>query len=185
MITDQRFRLQGILLKVDAMNIVHSLEVGVPLLDRCIMEIAGHVDVSCLHPRCDRPKHLLSAAAERLGAPASVTQARKHGFNAPNSQLFAHDAQPLWRAGPRSGCRCALPQSRRSVRTVACASRPARESRSRIVADSNARDAVPGISRPEKMADAVVSSSGGTTRLAVMSRAVDMGCRGLAILLLR
>jgi asparagine synthase (glutamine-hydrolysing) len=88
MIADQRFHLQSVLAKVDAMSMAHGLEVRVPLLDRRIMDLAGGLALSLLHPSRRRPKYLLRKFAERLGAPREVTTGPKRGFNAPISQLL-------------------------------------------------------------------------------------------------
>jgi asparagine synthase (glutamine-hydrolysing) len=92
MVADQRFHLQGVLTKVDAMSMAHSLEVRVPLLDRRIMELAGQIDVSLMNPPPNGPpKYVLRKLAERLGMPASVASARKKGFNVPIARLMRRD----------------------------------------------------------------------------------------------
>jgi asparagine synthase (glutamine-hydrolysing) len=95
MVADQRFHIQSVLMKVDAMSMAHSLEVRVPLLDRRIMELAGRMAVQLLNPRGGAPKHLLRVLARRLGAPPEVTTERKHGFNVPIARLLRNDLQPL------------------------------------------------------------------------------------------
>ena len=96
MIADQRFHLQSVLAKVDAMSMAHSLEVRVPLLDRRIMDLAGKLDVSLLNPSPNGPpKYVLRRLAERLGMPRSVATARKKGFNVPNSRLLRRDLSSL------------------------------------------------------------------------------------------
>src|SRR5919199_1031892 len=95
MIADQRFHLQSVLAKVDAMSMAHSLEVRVPLLDRRVMDLAGRMGLGLLHPRKGPPKYLLRVLAERLGAPQSVTRARKKGFNVPISRLLRNELRPL------------------------------------------------------------------------------------------
>jgi asparagine synthase (glutamine-hydrolysing) len=92
MIADQRFHLQSVLTKVDAMSMAHSLEVRVPLLDRRIMELAGQIDVSLMNSfPMGPPKYVLRKLAERLGMPASVASARKTGFNVPIARLMRRD----------------------------------------------------------------------------------------------
>jgi asparagine synthase (glutamine-hydrolysing) len=107
MLADQQFHLQSVLAKVDAMSMAHGLEVRVPLLDRRIMDLAGRMSVRLLNRWNGRPKALLRALARRLGAPPTVTDARKKGFNVPiarmlrgelapiGNQLFTHDADVL------------------------------------------------------------------------------------------
>ncbi len=96
MIADQRFHLQSVLCKVDAMSMAHSLEVRVPLLDRRIMDLAGQIDVSLLNPSPGGPpKFVLRKLAERLGMPASVAAARKKGFNVPIARLMRHGLMPI------------------------------------------------------------------------------------------
>ena len=96
MIADQRFHLQSVLAKVDAMSMAHGLEVRVPLLDRRIMDLAGKIDVSLLNPSPKGPpKYVLRRLAERLGMSASVASARKRGFNVPISRLLRHDLATL------------------------------------------------------------------------------------------
>ena len=95
LLADQRFHLQSVLTKVDAMSMAHSLEIRVPLLDRRIMEIAGKLDTDLLLPRRDPPKYILRRLAERLGAPVSVTTAPKKGFNYPIARLLRRDLHIL------------------------------------------------------------------------------------------
>jgi asparagine synthase (glutamine-hydrolysing) len=96
MIADQRFHLQSVLAKVDAMSMAHGLEVRVPLLDRRIMNLAGKIDVVLLNPPPKGPpKYVLRKLAERLGMPASVASARKKGFNVPISRLLRRDLHPI------------------------------------------------------------------------------------------
>jgi asparagine synthase (glutamine-hydrolysing) len=95
MLADQRFHLQSVLTKVDAMSMAHSLEVRVPLLDRRVMELAGRLSLRLLNPRCGPPKRLLRVLAQRLGAPPSVTKARKKGFNVPIARLLRHELRPI------------------------------------------------------------------------------------------
>jgi asparagine synthase (glutamine-hydrolysing) len=86
---DQRFHLQSVLAKVDAMSMAHSLEVRVPILDRRIMDLAGRMDISLLNPAPKGPpKYALRRLAERLGMPASAARSRKRGFNVPIAQLM-------------------------------------------------------------------------------------------------
>jgi len=94
-IADQRFHLQSILAKVDAMSMAHSLEVRVPLLDRRIMDLAGRMALSLLHPSGRRPKNLLRLLARQLGAPSAVARGRIHGFNAPISRFLRGPLRPL------------------------------------------------------------------------------------------
>lgn len=95
MLADQRFHLQSVLAKVDAMSMAHGLEIRVPLLDRRIMDFAGRCSTSLLLPRKGPAKFLLRKAAERLGAPAEVLHARKKGFNVPIASLLRNQLAPL------------------------------------------------------------------------------------------
>lgn len=95
LLADQRFHLQSVLAKVDAMSMAHSLEVRVPLLDRRIMDFAGRCAIPLLAPPGGPGKRLLRLAATRLGAPASVTDARKRGFNVPIARLLRTDLAPV------------------------------------------------------------------------------------------
>ena len=96
MIADQRFHLQSVLAKVDAMSMAHSLEVRVPLLDRRIMDLAGKIPVALLNPAPKGPpKYVLRKLAGQLGMPASVALARKKGFNVPISRLLRGDLAPI------------------------------------------------------------------------------------------
>jgi asparagine synthase (glutamine-hydrolysing) len=89
LIADQRFHLQSVLAKVDAMSMAHSLEVRVPILDRRMMDLAGSMDISLLNPSPKGPpKYALRKLAERLGMPRSAVWSRKRGFNVPIAQLM-------------------------------------------------------------------------------------------------
>jgi asparagine synthase (glutamine-hydrolysing) len=96
MIADQRFHLQSVLAKVDAMSMAHSLEVRVPLLDRRIMDLAGKIPVALVNPAPKGPpKYVLRKLAGQLGMPASVALARKKGFNVPISRLLRGNLAPI------------------------------------------------------------------------------------------
>jgi asparagine synthase (glutamine-hydrolysing) len=96
MIADQRFHLQSVLTKVDAMSMAHGLEVRVPLLDRRIMDLAGRIDVSLLNPApLGPPKLILRQLARRLGMPATAAASKKKGFNVPNARLLRGELAPL------------------------------------------------------------------------------------------
>jgi asparagine synthase (glutamine-hydrolysing) len=96
MLADQRFHLQSVLTKVDAMSMAHGLEVRVPLLDRRLMELAGRIDVSLMNPAPNGPpKYILRRLANRLGIPAAVADAPKKGFNVPIARLMRRDLLPL------------------------------------------------------------------------------------------
>ncbi|MDA9451348.1 asparagine synthase (glutamine-hydrolyzing) [Bradyrhizobium sp. CCBAU 21360] len=89
LIADQRFHLQSVLTKVDAMSMAHGLEVRVPILDRRVMDLAGSLDVSLLNPwPKGAPKYVLRKLAERLGMPGEAAWSRKRGFNVPIAQLM-------------------------------------------------------------------------------------------------
>ncbi|MET4041464.1 asparagine synthase (glutamine-hydrolyzing) [Bradyrhizobium sp. RT6a] len=89
LIADQRFHLQSVLTKVDAMSMAHGLEVRVPLLDRRVMDLAGAIDISLLNPwPKGAPKYVLRRLAERMGMPSAAAWSRKRGFNVPIAQLM-------------------------------------------------------------------------------------------------
>jgi asparagine synthase (glutamine-hydrolysing) len=70
-----------VLVKVDRMSMLNSLEVRCPLLDRRIVELGFRIPTRLKMPRL-RAKHLLKeVASHRL--PAQVLQLPKHGFSAP------------------------------------------------------------------------------------------------------
>ena len=92
---DQRFHIQSVLAKVDAMSMAHGLEVRVPLLDRRIMDFAGRCAGTLLAPSKGPGKMLLRRAAERFGAPSSVVLARKKGFNVPIARMLRDVLAPL------------------------------------------------------------------------------------------
>lgn len=86
---DQRFHLQSVLAKVDAMSMAHGLEVRVPILDRRVMDVAGTIDISLLNPSPKGPpKYVLRKLAEQLGMPKTAAWSRKRGFNVPIAQLM-------------------------------------------------------------------------------------------------
>lgn len=95
LLADQRFHIQSILMKVDAMSMAHSLEVRVPLLDRRIMEFAGRCAPSLLLSEKGPNKFLLRKVAERLGAPPAVLRAGKMGFNVPIAGMLRKELAPL------------------------------------------------------------------------------------------
>lgn len=95
LLADQRFHIQSILMKVDAMSMAHSLEVRVPLLDRRIMDFAGRCATSLLLPRKGANKFLLRKVAEHLGAPPQVLRAGKMGFNVPIAGMLRKELAPL------------------------------------------------------------------------------------------
>lgn len=92
---DQWFHLPSIIAKVDLMSMAHSLEVRVPLLDRRVMEVAGRIDAALHYPRGGRRKHVLRHVAAALGAPASVTERGKTGFNVPIAALMRGALAPV------------------------------------------------------------------------------------------
>lgn len=95
LLSDQRFHIQSVLTKVDAMSMAHGLEVRVPLLDRRIMDFAGRCSTRLLLPQNGPSKFLLRRAAERFGAPASVLNAKKRGFNVPIARLLRKELAVL------------------------------------------------------------------------------------------
>ena len=95
LLSDQRFHIQSVLAKVDAMSMAHGLEVRVPLLDRRIMDFAGRCAGTLLAPSKGPGKMLLRRAAERLGAPPSVLAGRKKGFNVPIARMLRTVLAPL------------------------------------------------------------------------------------------
>jgi asparagine synthase (glutamine-hydrolysing) len=89
LIADQRFHLQSVLAKVDAMSMAHGLEVRVPILDRRVMDLAGAIDIALLNPSPKGPpKYVLRKLAERLGMPKSAVWSHKRGFNVPISRMM-------------------------------------------------------------------------------------------------
>jgi asparagine synthase (glutamine-hydrolysing) len=78
-----------VLVKVDRMSMVHSLEVRCPLLDREVIELAFRLPVGRKMPGL-QPKHLLRRLAERR-LPRDVVALPKKGFTAPIG---------AWIAGP-------------------------------------------------------------------------------------
>lgn len=89
LLADQRWHLPGGLLpKSDAMTMAHSLELRVPFLDRRIMDFAGRCSADLLLAPNGEKKALLREFARRLGAPNSVTDGAKRGFNAPLARLL-------------------------------------------------------------------------------------------------
>lgn len=95
LLSDQRFHIQSVLTKVDAMSMAHGLEVRVPLLDRRIMDFAGRCSTELLLPNNGPRKFLLRKAAQRLGAPESVLIAKKKGFNVPIAKMLRNELAPL------------------------------------------------------------------------------------------
>ena len=77
----QHYLPHGVLRKVDRASMAVALEVRCPLLDRSVVDLAGHVPPHLLMPR-NRPKGLLRRlAAESL--PAEVVRRPKRGFAVP------------------------------------------------------------------------------------------------------
>lgn len=95
LLADQRFHLQSILMKVDAMSMAHSLEVRVPLLDRRIMDFSGRCSTKLFLPQKGPTKLLLRRAALKLQAPLDVLSAKKRGFNVPIAKMLRKDLYPL------------------------------------------------------------------------------------------
>lgn len=95
LLSDQRFHIQSVLAKVDAMSMAHSLEVRVPLLDRRIMDFAGRCSTALLLPKKGPNKFLLRMAARKMGAPESVLNAKKKGFNVPLAGMLRNEWSTL------------------------------------------------------------------------------------------
>lgn len=95
LLSDQLFHIQSVLTKVDAMSMAHGLEVRVPLLDRRIMDYAGRCSTRLLLPKNGPSKFLLRKAAERFGAPVSVLNEKKKGFNVPIARMLRNELAPL------------------------------------------------------------------------------------------
>jgi len=95
LLSDQRFHIQSVLTKVDAMSMAHGLEVRVPLLDRRVMEFAGKCASNLLVPAKGPGKFLLRKAAARLGAPTAVLNAKKMGFNVPIARMLRNELASL------------------------------------------------------------------------------------------
>jgi asparagine synthase (glutamine-hydrolysing) len=83
------------LMKLDRTSMAHGLEVRVPFVDRRIMEFAGQLDRKLLATMNGQTKRVLREAARQLGAPPTVTQASKRGFNVPMNDLLAEGLRPL------------------------------------------------------------------------------------------
>jgi asparagine synthase (glutamine-hydrolysing) len=79
----------AVLVKVDRMSMLHSLEVRSPLLDRRVIEAAFRIPASVKIAGMQSKRVLRDIAATRL--PARVVKRRKHGFDAPIGN---------WMAGP-------------------------------------------------------------------------------------
>ncbi len=96
LLADQRHYLPAdMLMKVDRSSMAHALEVRVPFLDRRIMTFASRLDRRLLATYGGETKRLLRAAANVMGAPASITGMRKRGFNIPMNRLLAEGLKPL------------------------------------------------------------------------------------------
>src|SRR4029453_13274849 len=84
-----------ILVKVDRMSMLHSLEARVPFLDRAMLELTRRIP-SRLRLRGMTTKYLLRRAmAERL--PAAVVRGKKRGFNVPMPAWLAGDLRDFTR----------------------------------------------------------------------------------------
>jgi asparagine synthase (glutamine-hydrolysing) len=89
LVADQSYYLPAdMLVKVDRMSMAAGLEVRVPFLDRRVMDFAGKLHSSLLIPWMGSDKHILRAAAARLGAPAAISGGRKRGFQVPVAKLL-------------------------------------------------------------------------------------------------
>lgn len=89
MLADQQYHLPaGLLMKADAMSMAHGLELRVPLLDRRIMDFAGHCATDLLAPTLGPAKRLLRAALRRYNAPDAIIRNRKRGFNSPLAKML-------------------------------------------------------------------------------------------------
>ena len=95
LIADQKFHLQSVLTKVDAMSMAHSIEVRVPLLDRRIMDFAGRCSNKLFVPKGGPRKMLLRRSAELMGAPDCILASGKKGFNMPISKLLRNELKAL------------------------------------------------------------------------------------------
>ncbi len=95
---DQRFHLHSIIAKVDLMSMAHGLEVRVPLLDRRMMDLASTIDARAHYPVAGQRKNILRGVARLLGAPPSVTNRPKTGFNMPIAALLREDLKPVGQA---------------------------------------------------------------------------------------
>lgn len=96
LVADQRHYLPAdMLMKVDRTSMAHGLEVRVPFLDRRIMSFAATLDRTLLATFGGQTKRVLRAAAREIGAPRSITRARKRGFNVPMNGLLREGLRPL------------------------------------------------------------------------------------------
>ncbi len=164
MIADQRFHLQSVLAKVDAMSMAHGLEVRVPLLDRRVMDLAGKSRrVTAESWPEGPPEYVLRKLAERLGMPRECRMSRKHGFNVPISRLLRRgDLRPI-----ATGCSTMrlmfwlLPETGAGAAAMACASRGEQRQCFRAVADlDGGRSAWTGLAPPSAAPRVAVRGSG-------------------------
>jgi asparagine synthase (glutamine-hydrolysing) len=92
-----------VLVKVDRMSMLESLEVRCPLLDRRIVEFAFRIPTSSKMPRLES-KHLLRTIARRR-LPAELSALPKRGFTAPVARWIAGPYREAFREnvfGPAS-----------------------------------------------------------------------------------
>lgn len=83
----QNYMVDDILVKVDRMSMLNSLEVRSPLLDHRIAEFAFSRVPSCLKRKGVVKKYLVKQLARRY-LPADFAFERKHGFGVPLGQWF-------------------------------------------------------------------------------------------------
>ena len=95
LLADQMYYLPAdMLMKGDRMSMAHGLELRVPFLDRRIMDFAGTLHPSLLL-QGTTTKALLRRAASASGAPHSLSNRGKTGFNLPINQLLRGPLQTL------------------------------------------------------------------------------------------
>ncbi|MGH9410350.1 MAG: asparagine synthase-related protein, partial [Vicinamibacterales bacterium] len=95
-----------VLVKVDRMSMLNSLEIRCPLLDRRIVELGFRISTGSKMPRL-RAKYLLKRIAVRT-LPSDVLRLPKHGFSAPTGEWIRGEyakqfADDVLRAGSRVG----------------------------------------------------------------------------------
>lgn len=91
----RQFLLDDILVKVDRLSMLHSLEVRAPFLDKHVAEFAASLPITCkLHGF--KRKYLLKKTFAKLLPPA-ILKRNKRGFQIPVAEWLRGKLQPLLR----------------------------------------------------------------------------------------